>query len=208
MRSASAEVRAGWGPVGMPVLAAVLLVASLVLPYWQLTLYAPQYPGGLRVFVYLTHVAGDAQEVTTLNHYIGMKPLEEAARVERAVAVPVVLVFAALGVLSGTVRGAWRWLLRLPLVLFPLGFFADLAAWLWYYGHSMDPAAPIRLAPFMPAVLGRGVIAQFQTVASFQAGFYLALAASLLALYDLWRKRTRREGARVRVAGPVEVAAR
>ncbi|MDR7567306.1 MAG: cytochrome C, partial [Armatimonadota bacterium] len=117
----SPKVRAGRGAVGMPLLAAVLLAASLVLPYWQLTLYAPQYPGGLRVFVHLTHVAGDAQEVTTLNHYIGMKPLEEAAPVERAVAVPVVLVFGALAVLSGTLRGPWRWLLRLPLVLFPLG---------------------------------------------------------------------------------------
>lgn len=192
----------------MPVLAAVLLAASLVLPYWQLTLYAPQYPGGLRVFVYLTHVAGDAQEVTTLNHYIGMKPLEEAAPVERAVAVPVVLVFGALAVLSGLLHSPWRWLLRLPLVLFPLGFFADLAAWLWYYGHSMDPAAPIRLEPFMPAILGRGVIAQFRTAASSHVGFYLALAASLVALYDLWRTRVQQERVRVRVAGPAEVAAR
>ncbi|MDQ7801411.1 MAG: cytochrome C [Armatimonadota bacterium] len=204
----SPKVRAGRGAVGMPLLAAVLLAASLVLPYWQLTLYAPQYPGGLRVFVHLTHVAGDAQEVTTLNHYIGMKPLEEAAPVERAVAVPVVLVFGALAVLSGTLRGPWRWLLRLPLVLFPLGFFADLAAWLWYYGHSMDPAAPIRLEPFMPAILGRGVIAQFRTVASFHVGFYLALAASLVALYDLWRKRVQQERVPVRIGGPAEVAAR
>ncbi len=204
----SRRVWAGSGAVRMPVLAAVLLAASLVLPYWQLTLYAPQYPGGLRVFVYLTHVAGDAQEVTSLNRYIGMKPLEQAAPVERAVAVPVVLALGALAVLSGTLRGPWRWLLRLPLVLFPLGFFADLAAWLWYYGHSMDPAAPIRLEPFMPTILGRGVIAQFQTVASLQVGFYLALAASLVALHDLRRKRARHEQARVGVTGPVEVAAR
>lgn len=190
------------------IVAAALLAVSLAVPYWQLTLYAPQYPGGLRALVYLTHVAGDAQEISNLNHYIGMKALDEAAPVERALAIPVVLLFGALAVVSGTRRGAWRWLLRLPLVLFPLGFFADLSAWLWYYGHSMDPAAPIRLEPFMPVVLGRGVIAQFQTVASFHVGFYLALAASLLALYDLRRKQVQQERVRVRVAGPVEVAAR
>jgi hypothetical protein len=189
--------------------AAGLLVASLFLPYWQLTLYAPQYPGGLRAVVYLTHVAGDAQEISNLNHYIGMKALEHAAPVERALAVPLVLLFGALAVASGTQRGPWRWLLRLPLVLFPLGFFADLSAWLWYYGHSMDPAAPIRLEPFMPVVLGRGGVAQFRTVASFHVGFYLALVASLVALYDLRRRQPQAKPAGARaVARPAEVAAR
>lgn len=195
--------------MGLVLGAAALLAASLAVPYWQLTLYAPQYPGGLRALVYLTHVAGDAQEISNLNHYIGMKALDEAAPVERALAIPLVLLFGALAVVSGSRRGPWRWLLRLPLVLFPLGFFADLSAWLWYYGHSMDPTAPIRLEPFMPVVLGRGVIAQFRTVAQFHVGFYLALGASLLALYDLRRKEPRAAQVRAEsVARPAEVAAR
>lgn len=200
--------RGGWGEARLPLLAAAVLVASLAFPYWQLTLYAPQYPGGLRALVYLTHVAGDAQEISNLNHYIGMKPLEEAAPVERALAVPLVLLFGALAVLSSRQRGPWRWLLRLPLVLFPLGFFADLAAWLWFYGHSMDPAAPIRLEPFMPVVLGRGVIAQFRTAATFHVGFYLAVVASAVALWDLRRREP--QAVAVRSKGwvaPAEVAA-
>lgn len=193
----------------VPVAAAGLLVASLFMPYWQLVLYAPQYPGGLRAVVYLTHVSGDAQEISNLNHYIGMKALEDAAPLERSLAVPTVLLFAGLAVLSAALPGGWRWVLGLPLVLFPLGFLADLSAWLWYYGHSMDPAAPIRLEPFMPVVVGRGVVAQFKTMATFQWGFYLSVAASLLMLYQLRRRRaepvqSRREG----WARPVEVAAR
>ncbi|MDR7415459.1 MAG: cytochrome C [Armatimonadota bacterium] len=204
-----AKTRGGLRQVGLVLGAAALLAASLAVPYWQLTLYAPQYPGGLRALVYLTHVAGDAQEISNLNHYIGMKALDEAAPVERALAIPLVLLFGALAVVSGSRRGPWRWLLRLPLVLFPLGFFADLSAWLWYYGHSMDPTAPIRLEPFMPVVLGRGVIAQFRTVAQFHVGFYLALGASLLALYDLRRKEPRAAQVRAEsVARPAEVAAR
>lgn len=199
----------GWREARLALVAAVLLVGSLALPYWQLTLYAPQYPGGLRALVYLTHVSGDAQEISNLNHYIGMKPLEEAAPLERALAVPVVLLFAALAVLSSRQRGPWRWLLRLPLVLFPLGFFADLAAWLWFYGHSMDPAAPIRLEPFMPAVLGRGVIAQFKTVATLHVGFYLAVVASAVALWDLRRRQPQAVAVRSKSwTAPAEVAAR
>ncbi len=204
---ASARQRA-FREVGTVLLAAALLAGSSLLPYWRIVLYAPQYPGGLQALVYLTHVAGDAQEITTLNHYIGMKPLEEAAPVERAVAMPVVLLFGALAVLSGTRTGPWRWLLRLPLVLFPLGFTADLAAWLWHYGHSMDPAAPIRLEPFMPVLLGTGKIAQFTTIAQFHVGFYVALLASLLALLDL-RRGPQTEVVRPKAAGrPVEVPAR
>ncbi len=200
--------RGGWGEARLPLLAAAVLVVSLAFPYWRLTLYAPQYPGGLRAVVYLTHVAGDAQEISNLNHYIGMKRLEEAAPLERAVAVPVVLLFGALAVLSSRQRGTWRWLLRLPLVLFPLGFFADLAAWLWFYGHSMDPAAPIRLEPFMPVVLGRGVIAQFRTAATFHVGFYLAVVASGVALWDLRRRQPQAVAVRSKGwAAPTEVAA-
>ncbi len=199
----------GAGGIRWPLIAAGLLVGSLVLPYWQLVLYAPQYPGGLRALVYLTHVAGDVQEIDLLNHYIGMKPLEEAAPLERAVAVPVVLVFAALAVASGTRTGPWRWLLRLPLVLFPLGFVADLAAWLWFYGHSMDPSAPMRLEPFMPVLLGRGTVAQFTTVAQFHVGFYVALLASLLSLFDLRRACPHTGAAEPELAErPVEVTAR
>lgn len=42
-------------------LAAIVLGASLALPYWHMTLLAPQYPGGLRVVIYLTKLAGDIQ---------------------------------------------------------------------------------------------------------------------------------------------------
>ncbi len=202
------ETGRGVGEIRWPLVAAGLLAGSLLLPYWRLVLYAPQYPGGLRTLVYLTHVAGDVREINLLNHYIGMKALEEAAPLERTVAVPLVLLFGALAVLSGTRTGPWRWLLRLPLVLFPLGFTADLAAWLWHYGHSMDPSAPIRLEPFMPVLLGRGTIAQFTTIAQFHVGFYVALLASLLALVDL-RRRPRTEVVRPTAAKRlVEVAGR
>src|SRR5438874_2725072 len=82
-------------------LAALLLIASIVLPYWKMTLEAPQYPGGLVVNAYLSHLAGDVREIDELNHYIGMRPLGEAAALERslsmeAVAVVALLVLAAI----------------------------------------------------------------------------------------------------------------
>jgi len=176
-------------------LAAALLLLSLAFPYWQVILFAPQYPGGLRARVYLTHVGGDAQEITTLNHYIGMPGLDAAAPLERRLAVPLVLLAAASLFLSAAGRSpAARWarlLMYLPAVVLPLAVVADLAYWLWWMGHTIDPAAPIRIDPFMPTIVGRGTVMQFSTSATFGAGFFLALAAAVLSLYDLARGRRR-----------------
>jgi hypothetical protein len=180
----------------LAIVAAVLLVVSLFFPYWQMTLYAPQYAGGLRVSVYLTHVTGDTHEINLLNRYIGMKSLDEAARLERAVAVPTVLLFAAALVLSARLR-RFRMILRLPAITFPIAVPLDIAYWLWLFGHSMDPRAAIRLEPFMPVILGRGEIAQFATWTMLGPGFFLALAAAVLAVYELVgdRRMTRRHAA-------------
>ena len=96
------------------VLAGCLPLVNFVLPLWGIRLYAPQYPEGISMYIWINRITGQLDLVNGLNHYIGMKPLEEAAPVERAVAVPVVLVFGALAVLSGLLHSPWRWLLRWP----------------------------------------------------------------------------------------------
>jgi hypothetical protein len=185
---AAAPARRNW----IPLLAAGLLAASLLFPYWQVTLFAPQYPGGLRAYVYLTRVGGDALEISTLNHYVGMKSLEEAAPLERRLAVPLV-VFATVALLvSAYARPVARWLrllLRLPAVLLPFGVVADLTFWLWTLGHAIDSSAPIRIEPFMPTLLGRGTVMQFSTFAFFGLGLILAAAAAILAAFDFVRWR-------------------
>jgi len=71
-------------PTILMVIAAVLLLISIFLPYWKLTLFAPQYPGGLKAELYVNRATGDIQELDILNHYIGMKSMNEAAPLERS----------------------------------------------------------------------------------------------------------------------------
>jgi copper chaperone NosL len=166
-------------------LAAVALLASLLLPYWSMTLRAPQYPGGLRVAIYLgpQGLVGDVAEVNGLNHYIGMMPLEDAARLERAVAPYGVAALALAAAMAALIRRRWMTVLSLGIVAFPVIFLADLAYWLWYYGNHLDPTAPLRgaIRPFTPPVLGVGRVGQFVVVADFGPGLYLAFTAALLA---------------------------
>ena len=44
-------------------LAALCLIISIFLPYWILTLEAPQYPKGLHVQTYVNRLEGDVQEI-------------------------------------------------------------------------------------------------------------------------------------------------
>jgi len=172
-------------------LAAVLLLVSIFTPYWRMTLHAPQYPGGLTVHAYLNKLTGDVREIDGLNHYIGMRPLDEAAQLERSLAIMAVSVLILL-VLGGIfLHNRWAALLTLPAMLFPLGFLGDMFFWLRNFGQNLDPAAPLSSAvkPFTPPVLGEGYVGQFRTVAVPDVGLILACIASLLILTGLWYHR-------------------
>ena len=171
--------------------AAVLLVASIFLPYWRMTLLAPQYPQGLRVRAYLDRLEGDVREIDGLNHYIGMRPLGEAAQLERELSIAAVAVIALLVIAAIYIHNRWAGLLAMPALLFPLGFLGDLYYWLRRFGTNLDPHAPLSSAidPFVPPVLGRGTVGQFSTVALPDAGLWIAFGASLLIAAGLYLHR-------------------
>jgi len=170
--------------LGLLVLAGVLLIGSIFLPYWDITLHAPQYPGGLTVSAYVHDMVGEIREVDELNHYIGMMPLEGAAEHERDLAVFAIPVVAGLVVASFWVHGRWKWLMVLPILIYPFAFLGDLWIWLYHAGHSLDPTAALSssIKPFTPHVFGTGKIGQFSTEARFALGFYMAFLAALLTL--------------------------
>ena len=50
-------------PTAIFMMAALALMASMMLPYWQMKLTAPQYPKGLLTRVYVNHLEGDVSEI-------------------------------------------------------------------------------------------------------------------------------------------------
>lgn len=183
-----------WLPSVLFVIAAVLLLVSISVPYWGLVLQAPQYPGGLQMRVFVNEMTGDedprldeVREIDGLNHYIGMKSLYEAAQFERSIAIPAVLIMAGLLVVAAFWRRRWTWLLAIPALTFPVVFLADLGLWMAYYGQNLDPYAPLSssIQPFTPPILGEGVIGQFKTVAYVDTGWYIIAAGSVLIIVAL-----------------------
>ncbi len=173
------------------LLARVLLLVSLFLPYWQMELKAPQYPDGLHMTAYVNKLEGDVAEIDGLNHYIGMKSLFEAAKLERASGVFIMIGFVIMLELAAYVHTRWSVLLVAPVILFPVIFLVDLHLWMRHFGLNLDPDAPLSNAvkPFVPTALGKGGIGQFETMATPGVGLILATVASVVLIIALYFHR-------------------
>lgn len=147
-------------------------------PLWKISMIAPQYPNGLYMAIYAHkldggHAAHDITEINELNHYIGMKPIDRAALTDLDW-MPFALGGLALLALRCAAIGNVRTLIDLVVVSGYVATFAfaRFLYKLWYFGHSLAPDAPIKLAPFTPAVIGKKQVANFAVESWPQAGTY------------------------------------
>lgn len=179
--------------------AAVLMVVAIFQPLWGMTLASVQYPEGLRMVVYPTHIRGDITEINLLNHYIGMAEITDDYFVELKVIPALFGVIAAACVVAALVRRIWARALPLVLMAGAAGYgIWSMRTRLYEYGHDLDPRAAIRVEPFTPPMLGENVIAQFGTYAYFSWGTFLPMIAGALVTLALWLEL--RGGSRVRTA--------
>lgn len=100
-------------------------VASI--PVWKVSLEAPNYPkeafpDGIPVFFHFDGYSGDVQEMNTINHYIGMYPMEHGGQFERKI-VPyffLLLTLMMLGYLY--LKNKYSWLLMVVPIILPIAF--------------------------------------------------------------------------------------
>lgn len=190
------------GPRLLVLGAALLALAIYVLPLWNLTMFAPQYPDGLRLDIYSYKLEGgnhgqDTKEINILNHYIGMRDLVAEDFTEFKW-LPFVVGALSLLYLRAAVLGTVGQLVD---VLVLNLYFSAFAMWsfgykLYSYGHNLAPTAAVKVPPFMPPVFGYKQLANFE-VYSYPQGASYALGCSTLllaaALVIAWRKARRSE---------------
>ena len=165
----------------LPAIAAAGLVAlSSVLPLWNMTMRAPQYPKGLRLTAYGTTMVGDIRELNILNHYIGMPPIEAPA-FETSVFPIGIAALIALCLLAPFNK----WLRRLAVLAVtstPLMIVLDLQWRLYTFGHTLNPHAPIRLKPFTPLVIGTSHMGNFVSSGMVAGGVFCLIAAAAVLI--------------------------
>jgi hypothetical protein len=177
--------------------AGALLGAAVFLPLWRITMFANQFPEGIRLSIYAYKLVGgnggtDLQAINILNHYIGMRDIQAADFVEMKF-IPFALgIFLLLG-LRTAVFARVRDLVDLTVLFAYFALFSFGVFWyrLYSYGHQLDPEAPIKVAPFTPPLLGHQHIANFDVYSTPGAGTVL-LAAYLLGLVTLLVLEARR----------------
>lgn len=177
-----------------------LLAMALFAPLWKIHLVAQQFPEGLELWIYPSRVVGgnggqDLNEINILNHYIGMRAIEPASFPEMKW-IPFGIGAFALVSLRAVMLGRVRTLVdTLVLFLYFGGFALGSFYWrLYMYGHNLDPAAPMDVAPFTPPILGSQQLANFSVTSLPQAGGVLLVVYGLLLATLLAMECGRRRG--------------
>jgi copper chaperone NosL len=174
----------------LAAVAGVSMLAAIFLPLWQMTMISNQYPEGLRMWIYTYTLRGDLQEINTLNHYIGMHPLDG----EHFAEMRILPYSFALGGLLCLLAAALRRRLVTTFVLAGglvsgLGSMSILFYELYTYGHNLDSKAAIRIKPFMPPPIGTNQLANFHVTSYFHLGSILFVVAIVALAAALWISR-------------------
>lgn len=194
----------------------ILLTATLLamasawfLPAWEIQLWAPQYPEGLNMKIWLDHLSGDFDIINGLNHYIGMKQIKAEMFPEFGFmksALGLLIAIGALPVISG--RRAFLWLFVTVLLLAGgLGIY-DFYRWGHDYGHNLDPHAAISVPgmTYDPPLIGYKALLNFTAYSGPDKGGYALIGAGFLAsallAWELWRNRSKRNRANLAALAP------
>ena len=177
------------GPRVLLLVATLCLLGAYLFPLWNMTMFAPQYPDGLRMDIYSYKLEGgnkgqDVKEINVLNHYIGMRDIEVADFTEFKW-IPFVVGILGLLFLRAAVLGRMAHALDVLVLYLYFGLFSlwSFGYKMYSYGHNLAPTASVKVDPFTPPLFGYKKLANFEVYSYPQAGSYaLTLAAVFVAL--------------------------
>ena len=172
-----------------PLTRIVLLISSLSLvtayfvPLWQILMWAPQYPEGLEMKIWINTLSGDVKIISALNHYIGMRIIEPSMFPESNYMI--YIVGAIIGV--GLFAALWNRLAGLiiffvTIVAAGIGALVDFWLWGYDYGHNLNPDAAIKIEgmSYQPPLIGTKVLLNFTAFSGPDIGGWVFMGVALL----------------------------
>lgn len=160
------------------------LIAVYFLPAWRIDLFAPQYPEGLTMYIWINKLTGNVDIINGLNHYIGMKHISAEMFPEFKYLPFVVGFFILLG-MTAAVIGNRKFLFAYVVLTIIGGILVpyDLYRWGYSYGHDLDPKAAIQVPglSYQPPVLGHKRLLNFDAYSFPDVAGWIVVGAGLLA---------------------------
>jgi len=168
---------------------ALALISAYFIPLWQILMWAPQYPEGLEMKIWIDTLSGDVRTISALNHYIGMKHIEVEMFPEFGYMIYIVGFIIGFGLLTAIVNR--RFMLASYVGLLVLtGIAALVDFWLWGYdyGHNLNPEAPIVIEgmAYQPPLIGTKVLLNFTAFSGPDVGGWVFIVAALVLFFILF----------------------
>ena len=166
-------------------ISALLMILPYFVPLWQILMWAPQYPEGLEMKIWIDNISGDVKIISALNHYIGMRHIEVSMFPEFKYMIYIVAVLIAAGLAASIVNR------RIALVIYSglivacgIAALVDFYLWGYDYGHNLDPTAPIVVPgmAYQPPLIGTKQLLNFTAFSGPDVGGWLFLVSGVLAM--------------------------
>lgn len=168
---------------------ALALVSAYFIPLWQILMWAPQYPEGLEMKIWIDTLTGDVRTISALNHYIGMKHIEVEMFPEFDYMIYIVGFIIGFGLLTALVNKRFM-LISYVGLLVVTGIAALVDFWLWGYdyGHNLNPEAPIIIEgmAYQPPLIGTKVLLNFTAFSGPDIGGWVFIVVALVLFATLF----------------------
>jgi copper chaperone NosL len=168
--------------------ASLLMVSAYFVPLWQILMWAPQYPEGLEMDIWINTISGDVKIISALNHYIGMKHIEVEMFPEFQYMIYIVGFLIGFGLLAALINKRFMlWSFTLLLVGTGIAALVDFYLWGYDYGHNLDPTAAINIPgmTYQPPLIGTKILLNFTAFSGPDIGGWLFVVAAAMIIGTL-----------------------
>jgi len=178
------------------IASAVMMIAAYFVPLWQILMWAPQYPEGLEMKIWINTLTGDVKIISALNHYIGMKHIEVNMFPEFGYMVYIVGGLIGFGLLTALINKRFLLFAYFTLIIVcALAALIDFYMWGYDYGHNLNPTAPI-IVPgmsYQPPLIGTKQLLNFTAYSGPDIGAWFFVTSGILVVGVLiyeWKKKS------------------
>jgi copper chaperone NosL len=177
-------------------ISALIMITAYFVPLWQILMWAPQYPEGLEMKIWINTITGDVKIISALNHYIGMKHIEVSMFPEFKYMIYIVGFILLTGLMTAMInKRVLLWTYTSLIIAAGVGALVDFYLWGYDYGHNLDQTAPIVVPgmSYQPPLIGTKQLLNFTAFSGPDIGGWVFLAAGILAIgtlvFELYQPR-------------------